>query len=158
MYLILTTSICVSTSNYTEKQTLETYTQSFPQQDSFLLPQHRQAALQFTTGRNNKRGWNHPFHFRFSSSPLLRLTKLELVILMWLLHNSRWGPNYKDEKEKDGERGEMFGTFDFIANLMGAFLFMPRRKIYCAIDGDFNARMKQTNGSRTKLVNRVPSM
>ena len=78
--------------------------------------------------------------------------------MMCLLHNSRWGPNCKNGKEKDGKRGKMLGTFDFIANLMGAFLFMPRRKIYCAIDGDFNARIKQTNGLSTKLVKRIPSM
>ena len=117
--LVLTTLIFVSTSTQTEKQTLETWTQSFPQKDSFLLLLHRQAALQFSNGRNNKRRWSHPFHFRLSSSPLLRLTKLELLILMWLLHNSRWGPNCKNGKEKDGKRGKMFGTFDFIANLMG---------------------------------------
>lgn len=119
MHLILTNSIFVSTSTYTEKQSLETWSQSFPQEDSFLLLQHRQAALQFTTGRNNKRRRSHPFHFRLSSSLPLRLTKLELVIFMSLLHNSRWGPNCKNGKEKDGKRGKMFGTFDFIANLMG---------------------------------------
>jgi hypothetical protein len=59
-------------------------------------------------------------HFTLGSVlALLRLTKVELVILMWLLHNSRWGPNCKNEKEKDGTREKMCGTFDFIANLMG---------------------------------------
>lgn len=46
------------------------------------------------------------------------------------------------ERERRRER-KTFGTFDFIANLMGGFLFMPRREIYCTIDGDFNARINR---------------
>jgi hypothetical protein len=47
-------------------------------------------------------------------------------------------------EEWEGER-EMFGTFDFIANLMKVS-FPAKKEIYSAIDGDFNAWIKRTNG------------
>jgi len=37
--------------------------------------------------------------------------------LMWLFHNSRWGPKRKNERQKESEREKMFETFDFIVNL-----------------------------------------
>lgn len=71
---------------------------------------------------------------------------------MWLLHNSRWGPDRKNESER--ETGNV-RDIRFYSKAKRGFLFLLRRKIYSAIDGDFNARIKQTNSLSTELAKRT---
>jgi hypothetical protein len=55
------------------------------------------------------------------------------------------------KRNNESERRKMVRPFDFIANLMKSS-FPTKKEIYGAIDGDFNARIKQNNGWSTGLA------